>query len=602
MPPAIIPGNLTLWAIFESLDDAVIIQDLHHTIQHLNPAAEKLFGLSGAVSGGTDIHQLVPLELRREYAEMVGNVLAGKKISHHNTIRISDIYGPLPVSVTLLPVKDDSGAITGVAHIIREVKGDKDEEMQRMLAAAIISDSEDAIISKTLQGYITSWNKGAEKIFGYSAAEIIGQHITVLIPTDRAGEEDMILRTIREGGKIEHFETLRCTKSGALIPISLTVSAIRDKQGNINGISKIARNISHKVLAEEHSIMLAAIVENSDDAIISKTLEGIITSWNKGAEIIFGYAEKEAIGQHISIIIPKERLNEETDILANIRAGVKVDHFQTVRMAKNGQLVDISLTVSPVKDILGNIVGASKIARDIRLEKEVAIAMKELSRKKDEFIAMASHELKTPLTSMSGYLQLLDRRISEADKPFLDRIIKQLDKINALTNDLFDISKIRAGKLQFSFEQFDMGQLIGEIIDPYRESNPGFCFRTTLESDVVIDGDKMRLEQAISNLVTNAVKYSPEGGDIDIVLERLDKQLIVSVRDQGIGIKAENREYIFDQFFRAGDMDKRVSGLGLGLFITKEIIERHGGEIRVESEAGKGSVFSFTLPLKRDIY
>lgn len=601
MSSSIIPDKFTLWAIFESLDDAVIIHDLYHIIRHFNPAAEKLFGLSRDVLYGTDMNELIPEELRPEHVQMVSSILAGTGIAHHRTIRISRAYGPVPVSVGLLPAKDDSGLITGVIHIIRDVTGDNDEEMKRMLSA-IIADSEDAIISKTLQGYITSWNKGAEKIFGYSAAEVIGKHISVLIPADRTGEEDMIQGKIREGSKLEHFETLRSTKSGMLIPVSLTVSPIRDKQGEINGISKIARNISHKMLAEERRSMLSAIVENSDDAIISKTLEGIITSWNKGAENIFGYAEEEAIGQHISIIIPKERFNEETDILAKIRAGVKVDHFQTVRIAKNGQLVDISLTVSPVKDILGNIVGASKIARDIRLEKEVAIAMKELSQKKDEFIAMASHELKTPLTSMSGYLQLLDRRISEADKPFLDRIIKQLDKINALTNDLFDISKIQAGKLQFSFEQFDMRQLIEEIIDPYRESNPGFCFRTMLESDVVIYGDKMRLEQAISNLVTNAVKYSPEGGDIDIVLEQLEKELIVSVRDQGIGINAENREYIFDQFFRAGDMDKQVSGLGLGLFITKEIIERHGGEIRVESEAGKGSVFSFTLPLKRDIH
>ena len=289
------------------------------------------------------------------------------------------------------------------------------------LLGAIIDSSDDAIVTKTLEGVITSWNRGAEKMFGYSGAEAVGQRITLIIPPERHEEEDYVLAHIRRGEKIDHFETVRQAKDGRKVDISLTVSPVRDGEGRIIGASKVARDITARKRAEEERALLAAIIDSSDDAIVSKTLEGVIISWNRGAEEIFGYSAAEAVGQHITLIIPPERHAEEDDVLAHIRRGEKIDHYETVRQAKDGRKVDISLTVSPVRDAEGRIIGASKVARDItsrkraeeereRLRVQEQIARRtaeETSRLKDDFLAMVSHELRNPLNSIVGWAGLL---------------------------------------------------------------------------------------------------------------------------------------------------------------------------------------------------
>ena len=231
--------------------------------------------------------------------------------------------------------------------------------------AALVDTSDDAIISKTLAGVMTAWNSAAEHIFGYTSAEAVGQHITLIIPKERWPEEDGVLARIRAGQRVDHFETVRVAKDGRLVEVSITVSPIKDSSGRVIGASKIARDISGRRQAEIVQARLAAIVESSDDAIVSKTLDGVITSWNTAAERMFGYTASEAVGQHITLIIPKERRREEDDVIARIRRGERLSHFETVRRRKDGQLVEVSLSVSPVRDAHGDVVGASKVARDI---------------------------------------------------------------------------------------------------------------------------------------------------------------------------------------------------------------------------------------------
>ena len=231
--------------------------------------------------------------------------------------------------------------------------------------ARVVESSDDAIVSKDLNGTITSWNRAAERIFGYTAEEAIGHSIRMIIPADRQGEEDMVLARIRGGEAVTHFETLRQRKNGTLIPISLTVSPIHDAAGHVIGASKIARDISERTQAAIATRRLAAVVESSDDAIITKDLTSIITSWNPAAERIFGYTAAEAIGQSIRMLIPDELQSEEDTVLAKIRAGEKIDHYETVRQRKDGSRLTMSLTVSPLRNEHGAIVGASKVARDI---------------------------------------------------------------------------------------------------------------------------------------------------------------------------------------------------------------------------------------------
>ncbi|MES2375261.1 MAG: ATP-binding protein [Bacteroidota bacterium] len=360
-------------------------------------------------------------------------------------------------------------------------------------------------------------------------------------------------------------------------------------------------------LTDQKQAILASIIATSDDAIISKTLDGIINSWNPAAERMFGYTEAEAIGKHISLIIPPDRLSEEDIIIGNISKGNKVDHFETIRMAKNGNLIPISVTISPISDDSGKIIGASKIARDIsdrvNAQEEKARLfeqVKALNEKKDEFIGLASHELKTPLTSISGYLQLLGTMITdEKGKRFLAKTILQVKKLNALVSDLLDVSSIEAGKLRFTIERFDILHVIENVIELFAHGNNNH--HITLETDVpelYINGDAHRIEQVINNLLTNAIRYAPGSNQIIISLYREKNTVKVGVRDFGAGIAPEKLEQIFSRFYRVDEANPNISGLGIGLYLSDEIITRHNGKIWAESELGVGSTFWFTLPLE----
>jgi PAS domain S-box-containing protein len=231
--------------------------------------------------------------------------------------------------------------------------------------AAIVESSDDAIISKDLDGIIRSWNKGAERIFGYTAEEIIGKPVATLAVPERVEEIPNIIQRIRRGERVDHYETKRRTKDGRVLDISLTVSPIRNSAGEIVGASKVARDVTDQKRRFELQERLAAIVESSDDAIISKDLNGIIRSWNKGAERIFGYRAEEIIGKPVATLAVPERVEEIPNILERIRRGEHIDHYLTKRRTKDGRVLTISLTVSPIKDDAGNIIGASKVARDV---------------------------------------------------------------------------------------------------------------------------------------------------------------------------------------------------------------------------------------------
>jgi PAS domain S-box-containing protein len=479
-------------------------------------------------------------------------------------------------------------------------------DQKQAILASIIATSDDAIISKTLDSIINSWNPAAERMFGYSEAEAVGKHISLIIPPDRLNEEDVIISNIAQGKKIDHFETVRMAKNGDMIPISVTISPIIDSWGKVVGASKIARDITVYKKVNEKQGMLAAIVDSSDDTILSKTLEGIITSWNKAAEKMFGYTEQEIIGKHISLIIPPERIKEEAFIIGEISNGRKVDHFQTIRQAKDGRQIPLSLSVSPIVDDNGNIIGASKIARDISehisVQEEKARLfeqVKALNDKKDEFIGLASHELKTPLTSISGYLQLLSNiTTDEKGKRFVAKTILQVKKLNALVSDLLDVSSIEAGKLRFAEDRFDIRQVIENVIELFAHGNNNY--HINLETDItelLINGDAHRIEQVINNLLTNAIRYAPGSDQIIISLSREKNNVKVGVRDFGVGIVPEKLKQIFSRFYRVDEANPNVSGLGIGLYLSEEIITRHNGQIWAESELGKGSTFWFTLPL-----
>ena len=369
-----------------------------------------------------------------------------------------------------------------------------------------------------------------------------------------------------------------------------------------NAHNKLPANVT-----EEHFRMLASIVEFSEDAIISKDLRGIIKSWNSGARKIFGYLAEEVVGKSITILIPPDRHHEEQDILDRIYRGEQVKHFETIRMTKDGRYIPISLTISPVKNDKGEVIGASKIARDIteshRLKQQLAEyteKLKELNSYKDDFIGIASHELKTPLTTIKAYLQLLERELKEeTQRQYLNTALQHIGKITRLVSELLDVTKVQAGKLEFNFSDFDFHDLLLEGIQAVQQTNPTHqILYEDQPVNIPIHADQHRLEQVIVNLLSNAVKYSPGANKVIVNVKKEESHILVSIKDFGIGIPAGELNNLFSRFYRVRGVEASIQGLGMGLYISKEIIKGHKGEIWVESELGKGSTFYFRIPLR----
>lgn len=347
--------------------------------------------------------------------------------------------------------------------------------------------------------------------------------------------------------------------------------------------------------ADERSAKLAAIVESSDDAIIGKDLNGVVTAWNRGAEHIFGYSEAEIVGQPVLKLIPEDLHHEEPFILSRLRNGEKIDHYETIRRTADGRRIDVSLTISPIHDKEGRVIGVSKIARDISEQKRD-------DQRKNDFIGMASHELKTPLTSLTALVQVLHQKLKVHDDPFVPQALNkahlQTKKMSSLINGFLNVSRLESGKLEIVKQDFDLTELAKEQLEEIRLTVSSHTFMFEPDNVVTVLADREKIGSVISNLLTNAVKYSPKGKLINITCIMRDGQALFSVQDEGMGIKAQDLPRIFDRYYRAGSEHTRhISGFGVGLYLSAEIIQRHDGRIWAESQKGVGSTFFFYLPV-----
>ena len=357
-------------------------------------------------------------------------------------------------------------------------------------------------------------------------------------------------------------------------------------------------------------LLYEAIVDSSDDAIVSKDLHGIVKSWNNAAERMFGYFAEEMIDQSITKLLPPDRPDEETLILSRLQRGERVDHFETKRRRKDGSLIDVSLTISPIRNADGVIVGASKIARDITGQREVhrrlAETNQELKRAnqmKAEFLATLSHELRTPLNAILGWAQILKDGASAQDvaeaAPIIERNARSQGQ---LIEDLLDMSRIEAGQIQLDIERLDLAAVVSAGMETVRPAANAKNIRLTsafTSMSGTVMGDKNRIQQIVWNLLTNAVKFTAKGGRVHVLIKRVNSHMEICVSDTGEGIAPEFLGQVFDRFRQADPTTtRRHGGLGLGLSIVKQLTELHGGSVRVESEGiGKGATFTVSLPL-----
>jgi PAS domain S-box-containing protein len=487
-------------------------------------------------------------------------------------------------------------------------------------------------------------NQRWSEITGLTAEQACGAGWAMTLhPDDRARVFDEWYRATRAGTEfVADYRFLRPDGevrwvTGRALP-EVSAGVVRGYVGSVADVTdlKQAEKERERLLAQERQARaaaellsrskdefleergrLAAIVDTSDDAIVSKTLEGVIKSWNRGAERIFGWTAEEAIGRHITLIIPRERYAEEDDVLARIRRGELIDHFETVRVTKDGRHVNISLTVSPVKDPNGRIIGASKIARDVterrRLEdeRERLLARERrareeaeaASRTKDELLAIVSHELRTPLNSILGYARMLRRGdLEEADRPrALDVIIRSAVAQSQMVEDLLDLSRIVSGRMALTFEKCAVSALVSEALDAVQPAaqTKGIMVSTAFDPDAgKIFCAPDRLRQVIWNLAMNAIKFTPAGGRVEVAVKHADGDIRIIVADNGVGISAGLLPHIFEPFRQEDSSTTRAhGGLGLGLALVKHIVELHGGRVYAESPGkGEGATFTVSLP------
>jgi len=526
--------------------------------------------------------------------------------------------------------------------------------------AAIVTSSDDAIISKDLNGIVQSWNSAAERMFGYAEIEMVGQSILKIIPDERRSEEETVLSKIRRGGTVEHFETWRRRKDGTLIPISLTVSPVRDDDGVIIGASKIARDISDRLRTErmlaraeadraDLQRRLLSLVAASRSLVSNPDVEAVLSATMRLAQELIAadayvmwreHGDDWALVRSVGVSQEFQRIAAPrvggrpmappdepliiSDVLTAPQVQSRLDAYRLERIVSlllipmriggrvSGTLAfyyrhphDFTDVEVQTATALGNLAAAGLTSAEIHeQERQAREEARQANRVKDQFLATLSHELRTPLNAILGYTRMLLRRAVtvERHEHALRVVERNASSLAQIVDDVLDVSRIVSGKLALKEEQVDLAALAQhatETVAPTADDKGVRLSTDVGASPVLVTGDANRLQQVVWNLVTNAVKFTPAGGSVRVELSATERTAVLTVTDSGIGIKPEFLGAIFEPFRQADTRPSReYGGLGLGLAIARRIAELHGGTIVARSAGeGAGAAFELILPL-----
>lgn len=541
----------------------------------------------------------------------------------------------LITAVAIWPLIPKALKIPSVGQLQSSIQLLQAEIKQRRAAEENLADTQEAFVialasigagflSTDREGRVSRMNTVAEQVTGWSQSQALGQPLWEVFkredrPDSYLGRNpvDVMIDT---GTTIDAaHQVLAIRRDQTRTSVEVKASLTYSQDGAVRGLAMVFRDMTLLNQAEVRANQLAAIVESSCDAIIGKTLEGRITSWNSAAQKLFGYTAQEAIGQQIQMLLPPDRAAEEMAILAELSAGAQVTAFDTVRRAKNGDLVDVSVTISPIRDAQGRIIGASKIARDITHQKRVEQMrldaerleaenrqINAANRLKSEFLANMSHELRTPLNAIIGFAGLLHSGAVPAESPkhrdFLGYIETSGQHLLQLINDVLDLSKVEAGKLEFFPESVDLALLIKEVTAILQTSanRLGVAICTEIDERVAqLHIDPARLKQVLYNYLSNAIKFTRPGGQVTLrAMPEGSAHFRIEVEDTGVGIAAADLSKLFVEFQQLDSgYTKRHQGTGLGLALTRRLVQAQGGHIGVRSTLGVGSVFHLILNL-----
>jgi PAS domain S-box-containing protein len=489
------------------------------------------------------------------------------------------------------------------------------EQSLRDLADQKFALDQHAIVATTdIQGTITYVNDKFCAISKYSREELVGQNHRILNSGHHPTEFFRQMYHIIANGKVWRNEICNRAKDGSLYWVDTTVVPLLDPSGKPRQYIAIRADITERKRTEEERGYLAAVVRSSEDAIVAKTLAGTITAWNPGAEKLYGYSAAEAVGQPMRMLVPSEQAGEEMDILARVGRGESVAHFDTVRLRKGGERVDVSVSISPIKDTRGIIIGGSNIARDIsqrkRAEEKLAAQAEELARQAQElersnadleqFAYVASHDLQEPLRMVTAYTQLLSERYSEKLDESAQKFIGYAQdgalRMQVLIQDLLAFSRV--GRKEDAFTNVDCNGVMAEVKQSLTSAIEESGAVINCGELPTVSADRTQMAQLFQNLIGNAIKFrGKKAPAISVFAERKNGDWWFSVSDNGIGIAPEYAENVFVIFQRL-HARAEYPGNGIGLAICKKIVERYGGKIWVESKPDSGSTFRFTLPAR----
>ncbi len=612
-----------LAALVATSNDAISSFTLDGIVTSWNPGAEHLYGYTANEMIGKPFSAIVPPEKMDEVADILEKIRTGKAIEHFETVRLRKDGSAFPISLSQSPIYDLNHILIGVSAICRDITDIKESELHNALLAAIVASSDDAILSVNLDGMITSWNPAAERMYGYSTDEMIGQPFSIVVPSELVNEAKFIRGKVRSGESIANYETVRVRKDRTSVPVSINISPIYDSLGAVIGASSIYRDMTKMIWAEQK---FHRIVESAPDAIVIVDGTGIITVVNSQTEMVFGYRRHEMLGQPIEMLIPSRFHANHPNLrdgylahpsirpMGSVEVGAAMNDLFGLR--KDGSEFPVEISLSPVTEesdvlIMANVRDATDHKEMIRQLLEIADQknmiqhLKELNELRSEFVAIVAHDLRSPMASISGYAQEVLTEWEVADDTqkidYLQVIVRKTEHLAEFVEDVLQVARIDAGKYSYDIRQFDIRPLVQRALDEAASASDDrqFDFKSPENLPEVI-GDEDRQWQVLTNLLSNAVKFSPEHEPVVVELTCIDDSVQVAVADRGIGIAADDLPTLFTKFGRVSTSGaKKISGNGLGLYICKTLVEAQGGRIWCESTLGRGSTFTYTIPITR---
>jgi PAS domain S-box-containing protein len=608
-----------------SIGDGVITTNLEGHVTYLNAVAEAITGWRQQDAVGEPLDTVfrivnedtrLPVENPATKALREGMVVG---LANH-TILLAKDGSEYPIGDSAAPIRNERDDVSGCVLIFRDVTAQRRHERERSsqmlmswLLASIVESSDDAIISKSLDGVIQSWNAAAERLFGYAADQAIGRHISLVIPDDRLTEEDHILANLRAGRRIDHFETERRRADGQRINVSLTISPVRDAAGHIVGASKIVRDISERKRAEADRQQFVTLIESSTDFIGIFDLHGAPLFVNRAGLDLLGLADiQEARAMPVaSLFFPEDQpLIVEHFLPSVLEKGhgeidVRFRHFKT------GEARWMAYKVLTLPDANGQPMAFATVSQDVterrRLEddlRRLAADLSEADRRKNEFLALLAHELRNPIAPISNAARALSLGASDSKevRAASDMLERQVGQLARLVDDLLDISRITRGRIELRQERVELGPIVQHAVEAVKVTYASMNQELTVSlppEPIFLDADPTRLAQIVGNLLNNACKFTDRGGRVSLTVERSDGSASIRVRDNGIGFKPEHLPRMFEMFAQVDtSLERSRDGLGIGLTLVKTLTEMHGGTVEAHSEGpGRGSEFIVRLPV-----